>query len=202
MSRLAARTPRLVLLLAVVLLPLWGCGEPPHKEMNQAQGAIDAAHAAGAGTFAAQEIADAEAALARAEAAAGEGDYRLALSQALDARERARTAAREAATRQAEARSDAERALQALDTVLATADTRAADARGRNVPARVLAPLDVAVADARTRMQEARTALEAQRYAEVTTAAVAAADGVKAALEEFDRAAAPPTPARPVRRPR
>lgn len=202
MSRLVARAPLAVLLLAVVFLPLWGCGDPPHKEMNQAQGAIDAAHAAGAGTFASQEIADAEAALARSETAAGEGDYRLALSLALDARDRARTAARESAIRQAEARSGAERALLALETVLATADTRASDARDRKVSARVLAPLDAAVSDARTRMQEARTALETQRYAEVAASAVAARDGVQAALEEFDRAAALPTPARPVRRPR
>ena len=46
--------------LSVVLLPLLllatACSEPPHKELDRAQGAIDAARAAGAEQYAAAGI--------------------------------------------------------------------------------------------------------------------------------------------------
>ena len=68
-----------------------GCGEPPSKEMHQAQGAIDAARAAGAERYAADTLAAAVKALAQADLAANQRDYRLALNHALDSRERRRT---------------------------------------------------------------------------------------------------------------
>ena len=45
---------RLALITATILSA--SCAEPPNKEMNQAQGAIDAARAAGADKFAAAEF--------------------------------------------------------------------------------------------------------------------------------------------------
>ena len=86
-----------------------GCAEPPHKEMNQAQGAIDAARAAGAEAYAAQELAAASDALKRSEEAVTQNDYRLALSLAIDSRERAQTAAKVAVENRAKARGNAER---------------------------------------------------------------------------------------------
>ena len=50
------------------------CGDPPEKEMHQAQGAIAAARAAGADEYAAEEMNAAVDALRRAEAAAAERD--------------------------------------------------------------------------------------------------------------------------------
>ena len=74
-----------------------GCADPPTKEMNQAQGAIDAARAAGAEQFAADEFQAAVDALKRRDEAVDQRDYRLALSLALDSRERAQDAAKRAA---------------------------------------------------------------------------------------------------------
>ena len=68
-------------------------GEPPDKEMQQAQGAIDAARAAGADQYAHEEFAAAQEALTHANEAVEQRDYRLALNHALDSRERAQNAA-------------------------------------------------------------------------------------------------------------
>ena len=76
------------------------CGDPPDKEMQQAQGAIDAARAAGADQYARDEFTAAEDALKRAHEAVDQRDYRQALNNALDARERAQTAAKEAVNKQ------------------------------------------------------------------------------------------------------
>src|SRR5437773_5668205 len=95
----------------VAALAASGCGNPPDKEMQQAQGAIDAARAAGADQYARDEFAAAEDALKRAREAVVQRDYRQALNNALDARERAQTAAKEAADLKTAAHLAAERAL-------------------------------------------------------------------------------------------
>src|SRR5438034_1116223 len=82
------------------------CGAPPDKELQQAQSAIEAARAAGADRFAVEEFLAAQNALARANEAVAQRDYRLALNHALDARERAQTATRDASGRVAAARKD------------------------------------------------------------------------------------------------
>ena len=82
---------------------LVACAEPPTREISQAQGALDAARAAGAEAYARTEFQAADAALKKAHDAVAERDYRQALSFALDAREQARTAAREAAAARARA---------------------------------------------------------------------------------------------------
>ena len=110
----------LALILAVLLAV--GCAEPPSKEMNQAQGAIDAARAAGADKFATDEFNAAVDALERPNEAVAEGDYRLALNHALDSRERAQNAAKLAVDGRANARGDAERAIaEGRDALVARA---------------------------------------------------------------------------------
>src|SRR5207244_476996 len=99
------------------------CGaDPPDKEMGQAQGAIDAARAAGADEYAHSEYTAATEALKQAQQAVVDRDYRLALNHALDSRERAQNAAKEAADQKAIARSDADRALR--DTIAALDEAR------------------------------------------------------------------------------
>src|SRR5918999_108339 len=88
----------------LALLVVAACAEPPSKEMNQAQGAIDAARAAGADRYGADELKAAVDALALAEQAVRDSDYRLALGYAIDSRERAQNAARMAVDGRAEAR--------------------------------------------------------------------------------------------------
>src|SRR3954464_6741314 len=103
---------RLVLSLAVVAaIAGAACGDPPEKEMQQAQGAIDAARAAGADQYAHEEFAAAQEALKHANEAVEQRDYRPALNHALDSRERPQNAAKLAADGKAAARVDADRAI-------------------------------------------------------------------------------------------
>src|SRR5258706_16064839 len=103
-------------IVAAVLVT--ACGDPPNKEMDQAQGAIDAARAAGADRYATTEYTAANDALPRARLAVTGRDYRQALNDALESREHARNAAREAADTKAQLRSSVERSMADIATLL------------------------------------------------------------------------------------
>src|SRR5258706_6960077 len=94
-------------IVAAVLVT--ACGDPPNKEMDQAQGAIDAARAAGADRYATSEYTAATDTLKRAQDAVAQRDYRQALNEALDSREHAQNAAPEAADTQRQVRGEGER---------------------------------------------------------------------------------------------
>jgi murein L,D-transpeptidase YcbB/YkuD len=102
------------------------CGSPPNKEMDQAQGAIDAARAAGADRFATTEYQAAQNALKQANDAVAVRDYRLALNHALVSREQAQNAARVAADTKARLRGDAERTLAEVTSLITETRERAA----------------------------------------------------------------------------
>ena len=159
--------------------------------MNQAQGAIDAARAAGADKFATAEFTAAVDALKRSEDAAASGDYRQALSHALDSRERAASAAKMAVDGRADARGHAERAISEVATLLARAQTQLKAPELARLNARVLRTPRATVAVAEKRVQEARAALKAEDYAGVTTALNSAAAELQAALTEIDAATSP-----------
>lgn len=182
------------LALAILILSA-SCAEPPSKEMNQAQGAIDAARVAAADRFAAAEFTAAVEALARAEQAAAAGDYRAALSLAIDSRERAQNATRLAAEARANARGEAERAIAEAATLAQRARTRLKDPG--------VAPLSLraqrqTIETAERVLQEARTALKEENYPAVKTALGGITAELQAALSAIDAAAAPA----PVRRKR
>ena len=178
---------RVVRLLALILTILSAsCAEPPSKEMNQAQGAIDAARAAGADKFAAVEFTAAVDALKRSEEAVSAGDYRQALSHAIDSRERAQAAAKMAVDGRADARGQAERAIAEVATLLAHAHTELKAAEQARVNARVLRSPRAVVADAEKTLQEARTALKTEDYGAVTAALNGVAAKIQAALAEID----------------
>ena len=142
-----------------------GCGDdPPTKEIQQAQQAIDSARSAGAERYAAAEFTAAQDALNRAQAAVVANDYRQALNDALDARDRAQTASRDAVDKKATAKTEVDRSLHdaALAIVDARAKLRTAEASRR--PLRQLVPLRRAVTDAETHVQEARTAFDKGDY--------------------------------------
>jgi hypothetical protein len=152
-------------------------GDPPDKEMQQAQIAIDAARAAGADRYATAEFTAAQEALTHAHEAVGERDYRLALNYALDSRERAQDAAKEAAERKATARHEADQAISGALAALNTARNRLKTAEVSKVPARALASPRNGINAADKRVQEARAAMEKGEYAGATsTASNAAAD--------------------------
>ena len=167
------------------------CAEPPSKEMNQAQGAIDAARAAGADKFAAAEFTAAVDALKRSEDAVAGGDYRQALSHALDSRERAQAAAKMAVEGRANARGDAERAIAEVATLWSRAQAQLKNSDLARSNARPLKAARATVADAEKMLQEARAALKTEDYAGVTTSLNGVAAKLQAALTEIDAAVAP-----------
>jgi hypothetical protein len=181
-----------VWVIALSLGLLSACGEPPQKEMHQAQGAIDAARAAGAEHFAAPELQAAVDALARAEQAVAGRDYRLALGQALDSREQADTATRLATERTADARATAETALTAAALVVTQASERLAAADVVKLPRRRTTPIRATLTRAESALQEARSAVDAERYEDATGAAARASAEATTALAEIDTALTPP----------
>lgn len=179
---------RLALITAILSA---SCAEPPNKEMNQAQGAIDTARAAGADRFAADELTAALDALKRSEEAVASGDYRQALSHALDSRERAQNAAKMAVDGRADARGQAERAIAEVATLLATAKAQMKDPDVLRANERALKAPRSTIAAADKMLQEARAALKVEDYPVVTKALNGAAAELQAALRQIDAAASP-----------
>ena len=173
-------------LALVILLLSAGCAEPPLKEMNQAQGAIDGARAAGAERFAAAELAAATDALKRSEEAVAASDYRLALNHAIDSRERAQNAAKFAVEGRADARGQSERAIAEVATLLSQAQ-----AQLKNLASRPLRGPRATVASVEKLLQEARAALAREDYAAVATTLDGAAVQLRAALAQIDAAVGP-----------
>lgn len=178
-------------LALVILILSAGCAEPPNKEINQAQGAIDAARAAGADRFAATEFAAATDALKRSEDAVAAGDYRLALNHAIDSRERAQSAAKMAVEGRADARGQAERAIAEVATLISRAQAQLKDPDIVRLNGRTLRAPRATVAAADKMLQEARSALAGENYAAVTKALNGTADDLQAALTEIDAVASP-----------
>jgi hypothetical protein len=168
------------------------CGEPPSKEMHQAQGAIDAARAAGAERYAPEEFQAAVEALQHAEAAVAQRDYRLALNHALDSRERAQNSAREAASERAQARSLAERTLAQVTAALAAATVKLDAAIAAKVPAKALAEPRAAIESVQKQVQEAGTLLGREDYVSAQKALAGRAEGLAAAGKDIDAALAAP----------
>src|SRR5258708_3563111 len=158
------RTTARLLLFILILIPAAGCSEPPRKEIDQAQTAVDLAGTAGADKFAAEEYAAAVAGLQKARDAVEQRDYRQALSYAIDARQRAQDAIRQAA----DAKAKAQRATDSLVTdVTARANqlrTRLKGAEAARVPAKELRAPRAAMAEAQQGLQEARAEIGAGNY--------------------------------------
>lgn len=176
-------TLRTLTLVALTLVTA-ACGNPPSKEMDQAQGAIDAARAAGGDKYATAEFGAAVDSLKRSEQAAAERDYRLALNDALESREHAQNAAREAADTKAQLRGTAERTMAELAPLLADANTRlqaVQQARGpARVQARVLRQVQDELATLNASVQKAGDAMTAGDY----LSAGPLLDGVKSRIEK------------------
>ena len=157
--------------LIAAFLAATACGgDPPDKEMKQAQDAIVAAETAGADQYAHEEFTAAQDALTRAHGAVSERDYRLALNHALDSRDRARHAVKDATDQKAIARADADRALTATDAAIAEVKVKLKAAEHAHVPSRLLRDARRTVADGEQRVQEARTAFDRGNYRDVAGA--------------------------------
>ncbi len=164
--------------------------------MNRAQGAIDAARAAGAEQYAAEPYTAATAALQQSHEAVGQRDYRLALSWAIDAYERAQDAAMLAADGKAKARSEAEMIVSMTSTAALTLNIRLKAADTARLPARALATPRETARDAATTLQKARAALKAGAYLD----AIASVKGLDARIRTQIQAIEAIPPARTPRR--
>jgi hypothetical protein len=176
------------LIVAALVAGTIACGTPPDKEIQQAQGAIDAARVVDADRYATEEFTAAQEALKRANDAVAQRDYRLALSNALDSRERAQNAAKQAADAKAAARVDADRALAAASTALTNARAALKSAEASRSAVKVLSAARLKIGDAERRLQEARTAFQRNDYPEVLSAASAATSALTAATSDLTTA--------------
>ncbi len=174
------------LLCALVLCA--ACSEPPQKEIDTAQGAIEAARAAGADQYAADAYQAAVGALQAANDAVVQGDYRTALSRALDAREQAHEAAKQAADGKARTRSESEAAIHTASSAVLQLQQRIKLAEAARVPARELAPARTAVRNAQAALQKARAAVAAGHYLEVRPALDGTNEQITAAIRTLDEA--------------
>ena len=181
-----------VAVLIAASLVTAACGDdPPEKEIQQAQGAIDAARTAGADDYAHDELAAAEGALTRAREAVDQRDYRLALNNALDSRERAQNAEKEAADQKTTARAEAERALAATSAALAQTKVKLKTAEAARAAARTLSEARRSVADGDKAVQKARAAFDLGHYRDVTSALNGSTARLAAAALDLDVAAGP-----------
>jgi hypothetical protein len=161
MRRLAAAIGTLVFLTA--------CSEPPQKEIDRAQGAIEAARAAGAEQYAPEPFTAATTAMQQTHEAVEQRDYRLALSRAVDANERALEAARQAADGKVRVRGAAEATIGRALTLERQLNEQIKVAESARIPPRDLEPARRVYADAQRTLQEARAAMAAGNYLAAST---------------------------------
>ena len=169
-------------------LLLTACGAPPNKEMDQAQGAIDAARAAGADLYASAEYTAATDALKRSQDAAAQRDFRLALNEALSSREHAQNAAREGADTKAQLRAEVERDMAQIAALIAEANTRLAAATRARVARRVVDGPRQELAAVDESVQKVGAAVKADDYLSAKTAL----QGVKERITRAMSALGPP----------
>lgn len=162
------------------------CGDPPTREIDQAQGAIATARAAGADRYATEEYQAAVDALKRAQEAVIQRDYRLALNHAIDSRERAQNAAKQAAAQEGTLRSGAERRLGEVTAMLAQANQRLAAAEAARVPRKSLYASRATIASADVSLQKAGTEISQGGYQASQKQLADAAALLMAAISELD----------------
>jgi hypothetical protein len=176
------------------------CSAPPQKEINRAQEAIDTARAAGADQYAPEAYTAATAALRQSHEAVEQRDYRLALSLAVDASDRAQEAARAAAENKARVRRATETAVTAANTALLQLEARVKAGEGAKVPARDLAPARTAIKDAHTDLQKARALLAAENYSAARDAVAGLDEEIRSEIRMVEAAITLRTARRPVRK--
>jgi hypothetical protein len=157
---------RFVLLLTLLCATAisFGCATPPNHEIEQAQQAVDAAVAAGADRYAVPQYESAVNTLKSARDAVAQRDYRLALNHALDSRDRAQAAEKEARSQQVILRSAAERRLGEVTAILDRAKQRLAAAQAARVPRPNLAGPRSAITEAEASLQKAGTGIQEGNY--------------------------------------
>jgi hypothetical protein len=134
--------------------------------MDQAQGAIDAARAAGAEQYAGNEYTAATQALKQANDAVAARDYRLALNYALESREQAQNAARTAADTRAKLRGDVERSIAEAKSLITQARARMDGPSGAQIPRATRRSAQSRLRQLEGELQKADASLQEEKYAE------------------------------------
>jgi hypothetical protein len=185
---------RLVVLSAALLTTL-ACTAPPNREIGDAEAALKGAKAAGAEQYAPESYAEAAEAYRLANEAVLAGDYRLALSRALESREHSQSATRESADVHARTRDEVLRSMTDVATLLARAGAELESAERRRVPRPLIREVRDTLALVDADVQKASAAIDQQDF---VSAKGTLAD-VKARL---DKALASLTSNRPVQPPK
>jgi Domain of unknown function (DUF4398) len=176
------------------------CSAPPQKEIDRAQQAIDSARAAGADQYAPEAYAAAIAALQQSHEAVDQRDYRLALSRAVDASDRAQEAAAAAAENKARARRASEAAVNTVNAALMHLEARVKIAEQAHVTPRELAPVRSTIKNAEAALQKARALLAAGNYAAANNAVSGLDEQIRSEIRVVDAATALRTARRPARK--
>jgi hypothetical protein len=184
------------LLIGLLLLTAAGCSEPPQKEIDQAQSALDAARTAGADKYAAEEYSDASATLQKAHASVDQRDYRQALSYALDARQRAIEASRQVPDGRTRAKTSVDILVKTTGTRADRLDAALKTAEEAKVPARELRTPRATLTAARTSLQEARRLIDTGNFAEAAATVAGVREKVDTAVKAVESI---PPRARPVK---
>lgn len=179
----------------LLLLVAAGCSEPPQKEIDQAQTALDLARAAGADKYATTEFNDAASALQKARVAVDQRDYRQALNYAIDSRQRSQDAIRQAADGKSRAQRAAEAIVIEISTRAATLQGRVKAAEAARVPAKDLREARETMTAAQARLQEARTLIGAGNYDEASKTLTEVRGKLDAAIDAVQK-----IPQRPARK--
>ena len=173
-------------LIALSALVAAGCSSPPSKEHDQAVAALTAARAAEAATYAPDELAAAQSSLDKYDQAVEQRDYRQALSDAIDARDRGFEAARLAATAKSDARAQLQTLMSQTDALIHNANSRLAGTPGPRLTAAAAERLRSAARLANTALQETRTQFDAQHYREGLTHLQAPSEELRKAMPATD----------------
>jgi len=149
----------------VIALLTLGCSGPPTTEQHQAEGAIAAAREAGAEIYAPEDLQAAEAALQRYSGDVAQRDYRQALNDAQEARDRAYAAAKTASNEKAAVLNHANQLMAELDALIKIGNARlASTGPGPHPTTQAADRLRTALKAAPPAMQEARALLDQQDY--------------------------------------
>jgi len=154
--------------------------------MDQAQGAIDAAQAAGADAYATTEYSAATEALENANAAAAARDNRLALNYALESREHARNAARGAADAKARVRVEVDHGATEITAIVMQGRAQLTAAGQARVPRPQLEHAAAELTAVETQVQEAGEAVAAGDYLRASTVLEGLRERAERALAVID----------------
>jgi hypothetical protein len=183
----AGRRWRFVSAVILASFSIASCGgNPPDKEIQQAQAAVDTARAASADRYAKEDFSASTDALKNAHTAVDARDYRLALNYALESKDRAEAAAKDAADRKATARSNADRALRNAAIELVDVRAKLKSPQAAQKPLRVLNAARSAAADGENHVQEARAAFNREDYPKVLEILAAPAARLRESIRALD----------------